>query len=1083
MAMQSDPQEKDFQFHIVEQLKKQGWLVGKSSEYNKKFAIYEPDFWAWIETTQADKWNRLQSRGANWHEDVLKRLDAELENKGTLEILRKGFNFAGVGNITVSQAEPEDERNEKVCADFKANRLTVVPELVYSVKTAENAPHFADNQALNRIDLVFFINGLPVATVELKSVFTQSLEDAKQQYRQTRLPVDKARHREPLLTEKRGAIVHFAMTEEEIEMTTKLDGNNTFFLPFNQGNNGHKGNPTFAENQPYPTAYFWQYVCKPKNWLRIFHSFVYWEEKQKVDSLSRYTKVKRLIFPRYHQFDAVTKMLEDCRLQGVGKNYLFEHSAGSGKTSTIAWTAHSLVRLRYPNGEPYFHSAIVVTDRTVLDAQLQDAIKQLDHQQGLIAAINREDKEQAGKSKSLQLEEALLGASPIIIVTIQTFPFVMEAILTNTSLQQRRFAVIIDEAHNSQTGSTASKLQATLSMQSYEEMENLTVEQLLEKIQQSRVQSKNISHFAFTATPKHSTYSLFGRPDSEGKPQPFHKYTMRQAIEEGFILDVLKGYLPYETAYKLSGDQVDNSHRVNAKQARRTLARWANLHATNVTQKVRFIVEHFHHNVAHLLNGEAKAMIVTSSRPAAVRYKLALDKLLEGNNEYKNYRTLVAFSGKLTGSEVRHNDDHNMPELFDFSDETEFSESSMNLNLPHNDLRKVFDRNEYRVMVVANKFQTGFDQPKLCAMYVDKKIANEVEIVQTYSRLNRTFAGKDQIFIVDFVNKPEVVKAAFLKYDQGAVIENIQDPNIVYNLRDELDKVEIYDAQDLAKYKKAKFDTQLLLQKNRYNIQQHEALYQVMQAPKNRFNQRLEQLKKDVKYWENEYERAVSFNDENGKNLAELNRVEADIQLKTLIQFKSNLAKFSRIYSYIAQLIDFNDGELENFASFSKLLAKLLDSVPPDEVDISGLVLSGYRINKYPTEPIAKPDDKVEEPKPIRPLPESNIQGEPTHLDYLREIIKQISATFGDIAPEDDIVQFINHLVEQLEQDAELLAQIKANSFEIAKYGKLPDAVKKAIIRALSSYHNLADLLLKNSDKSFEQVLEMVYHLIKTKLQ
>ncbi|HDR1845035.1 TPA: type I restriction endonuclease subunit R [Pasteurella multocida] len=1069
-----DPKEKDFQHHIIQALANQGWLIGESRQYNKKFALYEEDLWAWIETTQPEKWARLQNRGASFREEVLKRLDHELEKKGTLEILRKGFNFAGVGNIQLSQAEPEDERNEKVRFNFEANRLRVVPELVYSVKSV------GSESALNRIDLVMFINGLPVATVELKSVFTQSLEDAKQQYRTDRLPMDKARHKEPLLTDKRGAIVHFAMTEDEIEMTTKLDGQNTFFLPFNQGNHGHKGNPPPEQGQ-YATAYFWQIVCKPENWLRIFHAFVYWEEKEKVDSLSRYTKVKRLIFPRYHQFDAVTKMLADCKARGSGQNYLFEHSAGSGKTSTIAWTAHSLVKLRHPNGEPYFHSAVVVTDRTVLDAQLQDAIKQLDHQRGLIAAINRENKEQAGKSKSTQLEEALLGSSPIIIVTIQTFPFVMEAILTNTSLKDRRFAVIIDEAHNSQTGPTASKLQATLSLQSKEEMANLTIEELLEKIQKARVQSKNISHFAFTATPKHSTYSLFGRPNEKGIPQAFHKYTMRQAIEEGFILDVLKGYIPYETAYKLSGDAVDNSHRVEVKQAKRTLAKWANLHATNVTQKVRFIMEHFHYNVAHLLNGEAKAMIVTASRPAAVRYKLAIDKFLDEHPEYQNYRTLVAFSGKLLGKDIRHADDHNSDEIFITHDDAEYSESSMNENLPSSDLRKVFDRNDYRVMVVANKFQTGFDQPRLCAMYIDKKIANEVEIVQTYSRLNRTFAGKDQIFIIDFVNKPEVIQDAFLKYDQGAVIESVQDLNVVYNLKDELDKLEIYDAQDLEQYKLAKFDTKVLLKKDPYDKQQHRALYQATNRATALFNQRLSELKERVKQWEQAYQNAVDIGDENGKNQAELHRVEADANLKTLLQFKGNLAKFSRIYAYIAQLIDFNDSELENFASFSKLLAKRLDGVSPDEVDISGLVLSGYKIKAYditPPEPGA-----VNEPMPVQPLPNNAIQGSPSSRDYLREIIKKMSDTFGDLAPEDDIIQFINHLIEQLEQDEELIAQIKANSFIIAKQGKLPDAVKKAIIRTLSSYKNLAELLLQNSERSFEQVLEMIYQAIKQRVE
>ncbi|MGQ5719648.1 type I restriction endonuclease subunit R [Pseudochrobactrum asaccharolyticum] len=1062
--------------YIVEKLEGQGWQTGLSKQYHTEYALYPEDVVSWIKNTQPEKWDKLTAlNGSNTVNKILDRLDDELNKKGTINIFRNGFNIAGAGTIEMTESAPEDARNQSVIDKYNANILRVVPQLKYNP-----AREYA-------IDLVFFINGLPMATVEIKTEFNQTIEDAIEQYKSDRKPVDQiTKRKEPLLTPKRGAVVHFALSESQIYMTTALDGDSTFFLPFNKGNNGHAGNPPAdtAIGEDYPVAYFWEYVCQKDYWLRIFHHFVYIEKKDKVDLQGNWSVQERLIFPRYHQFDAVNKIIADIKDNGTGLNYLCEHSAGSGKTSTIAWLCHSLIRLRHDDGNPFYDSIIVVTDRTVLDDQLQDAIKQLDHQKGLIAAINRNDKENAGKAKSTQLENALLSNKPIIIVTIQTFPHVMEAILTNTSLSERNYGIVIDEAHNSQTGSTASKLQATLALESSKELENLTVEELLEKIQKARVQTKNISQFAFTATPKHSTMMLFGRTENgqpandNNLPQSFHLYTMRQAIEEGFILDVLKGYVPYKTAFKLGDDNLDDDKRVDSKGAKKALARWMTLHATNITQKVQFIIEHFHNNVANLLNGQAKAMIVTSSRPAAVRYKLAIEKYFENNPQYKNYRVLVAFSGEVTGQQVIHEDDQDS-NVFNVDQQASFTEANMNSGIPNPDLRIAFDRPEYRLMVVANKFQTGFDQPKLCAMYLDKKIANEVEVVQTLSRLNRTTTGKDRTFVIDFVNDPEWILKCFKKYDSGAEIFSVQDPNVIYTIKDNLDEVGLYTDQDLEDFKLARFKTIKDITTSSSSQATHPELFKVTDALTRRFNQDVKQLKQDIEKFEKLYDQAKADGNEAGMLKADFDRKEKDAELQKLFRFKGDLAKFGTVYSYIAQLLDLGDPELENFAAFSRLLSKRLDGQSAKEIDVSGLVLTGYGIFKRKTDTPADNSDESDLPlTPIMGTKNSDIA--PTKLSYLREIVQLISETFGDLSTREEQIVYINHLTTILRKNDTVMAQIKNNPKEIAIQGNLPRAARSAIMQALSSHQKLSSLLLRDSDQALESVLFILYQLLKS---
>lgn len=1039
-------QERHFETYVISTLKKQGWVVGDTKHYDIDHALYPKDLVAWLEATQPDKWAKFRKDHAGKELDAfMERVEKALEREGTMHVLRRGLSIAGCGHIDLSEAAPEDKRNAEVIKRYGANILRVVPQLQY---------HPMRKLA---IDLVFFINGIPVATVEVKTDFTQSADAAVQQYKDDRIPMDpKTRRREPLLTFKRGAIVHFAMSDSDIQMATKLDGENTFFLPFNQGNHGHAGNPSRPDGE-YPVAYFWEQVCQRDAWLRTFHSFVYVEKKDVVDLKGNWSKKETLIFPRFHQWAAVNKMIDDARSNGAGMQYLCEHSAGSGKTSTIAWTAHDLIKLRRDNGDAIFNSVIIVTDRTVLDSQLQDAVKQIDHQFGVIAAI---DRQKSSKSKSKQLADALIAGTPIIVVTIQTFPYAMEAILTEKGLKDKNFAVIIDEAHASQTGTNATKLQAALAMSSKGAMASMSVEELLEELQKSRVRPKNLSHFAFTATPKHSTMMLFGRTRDGGRPtktnlpESFHKYPMRQAIEEGFILDVLRGYTPYKTAFNLA-KKLDDARRVSGKAAKRALAQWMSLHPTNVTQKVQFIIEHFSGNVAHRLDGKAKAMVVTSSRAAAVRYKKGFDDYVSKHLEYAHIRSLVAFSGKLTGKQVMHADDvHLKDDVFVVDEKDEFSEASMNPDIAGQDLRVAFERPEYRVMLVADKFQTGFDQPKLVAMYIDKKIANDVEIVQTFSRLNRTAPGKDETFVIDFVNKPESVREAFSKYDDGATIEEPQDLDVVYEIRRQLEAQNIYQAGDLEAFKQARFRS--LRDISQAQDPQHKALYAATEQPTRIYNQRLKDLREAIATWEVAFEKARANKNKAGMQAADHRRKEFEAQLTGLLDFKNGLGRFCRTYAYIAQLIDFGDPELENFSAFAKLLGKRLDGVPADNVDLKGLVLTGFDIKARNDGGIAEPEKPVL--KPTGPGG-GRRSDEP---NYLKEIIERLNRLFGDATPIRDQATFVNHIAAITKENAIVMAQVENNTREQAMKGNLPGAVEKAVAQAMASHQTLATHVLRD---------------------
>lgn len=1052
-------QEVHFEAHIVDCLRAQGWRVGDHTKFDRARALYPEDVVEWVSTVETKAWEAItRMNGASANTVLLDRLVKALDSRegGTANVLRSGFALAGAGTIRMSEAMPEDDRNETTRERYAKNILRVVPQVRYSL----------DNE--NAIDLVLFINGIPVATLELKTNFTQSVELAMKQYKEDRLPKSQTGREEPLLKFKRGAVVHFAVSESLINMTTRLQGKDTFFLPFNRGNDGAKGNPPVvneAGEQTYPTSYLWNRVLQRDNWLRIFHRFVLLEKKEVRDAQDNVKVKETLIFPRFHQWEAVTNILASVRAEGAGQPYLIQHSAGSGKTNTIAWMSHSLIRVRQPGGEPYFHSVIVVTDRQVLDKQLQDAITQIEHQGGVVRAIDRETSQ---LPKSQQLAQAMLAGTPIIVCTLQTFPFAQEAILKEKSLRDRRFAVVIDEAHSSTGGSTADDLRYTLTGQTEAEWEKLTKDERLSVWQSSRQRPGNASYFAFTATPKHSTLMLFGRPKAPGlpvsadnPPVPFHLYTMQQAIEEGFILDVLKNYTSYKTAYKMAAEAAKMAdRRVDEKAGKRALAKWISLHPTNVGQKVQMIVEHFRTNVATLLNGQAKAMVVTGSRASAVSYATVLEKYCKDNG-YTNLHAMVAFSGdvdnfdKATGVKV----------VEELPKEHKFNETSMNPGLRGREMRKAFDTDEYQVMIVANKFQTGFDQPKLVAMYVDKKLSG-VEAVQTLSRLNRMYPSKDKTYVIDFANDAEEILAAFKTYYRDAAVSDVQDLNVVYDLKATLDAAHIYEPSEIEQFANKVVATGIT----------HEKLYALTQAAADRYNGRLAAAVKELEHWEAVFVKAEADGNEVGKREAELKRSEASKAKDALQIFSAGLGKFVRVYEYIAQLVDLADPGLEAYAGYVKLLKKRLQGVAAEQIDLAGLGLTHFKIAKGGQVSGIGSDG---EPRTLDPITESG-QRDPRDAQkaQLAELVEKLNLIFGDGVGDEDKVAFAVHISEKLRRDTVVMEQVENASKQDAMKAKLPQAVVNVIAGALASHQQIATKLLKDQT-SRDVFLDVVYDILK----
>jgi type I restriction enzyme R subunit len=986
--------EIEFENDLCDYLKAHGWLYSSDDAgYDVERAIFPEDLLGWIQDTQPDSWARLKSFHNGKTESVaLDRLVKVMETESSLHALRNGFKAAGAGagGFDVVQFAPAHSFNPKTKAVYDKIRLRVMRQVHYS----------AHNR--NSIDLVLFVNGIPIATLELKTDFTQGIDDAKNQYKLDRNPKDpKTKYVEPLLQFKRGALVHFAVSTSEVWMTTKLAGMDTYFLPFNKGFNGGKGNPPNKEG--YQTAYLWEEIFQKDQFLKILESFIQIERKEVVEKNGEKKVKETLIFPRYHQLDAVTKLVAAVKEEGAGKNYLFQHSAGSGKSNTIGWSAHKLATIHDAKDNKIFDTVIVITDRTVLDEQLQDTINQFSHTPGLVVSIDSEN-----GSKSGQLVEALKSGAMIIVVTLQTFPFILREIRETTALSRRNFAVIADEAHSSQTGASAGKLRKVLSSEQVEVDEAETYEEYLERETASRALPPNVSFLAFTATPKSKTLELFGRKDINGIPRPFHQYTMKQAIQEGFILDVLQNFTPYKVAYKLAHNGKDwDDKDVDKSEAAKTIARWVRLHPHNISQKVQIIVEHFRANVAWRINGEAKAMVVTDSRQAAVRYKIEMDKYIQSQGYAKELATLVAFSGDVEDSEYGAE---------------KFTEGSMNKQQKGMGIREAFATEEFKVLIVANKFQTGFDQPLLMAMYVDKRI-DGITAVQTLSRLNRTTFGKDITFVLDFVNDTETIRLAFEPYYATTDLLATTDPNMVYDLETKLGKQGIYSEQDVKNF----------IEAYRKPKARQQDIQAALSVPVSRFN--------------------GFFADADDKDDKE--------ELDRLALFEKDLGTFCRFYDFLSQIVNYADTSLEAKYLFFRHLAPL---IKPENrrlpIDLAGLEMTHYKLQAGEAQSIKLAGDV--------PIPGGGGAGSGASKDpevvRLEELLNRLNDLFPEITDTDRINLFNNAKAKMLDSE-ELRKQANANTEDQFIHSpKFEEEMLDSLISSMDSHRAMTTKLL-NDDK------------------
>ena len=1006
--------EIEFEKELAEYLAACGWLYSPNDTgYDRERALFPDDLLGWLADSQLEQLDKVVKPGsgdmakqqAQLLDRIVKVLDTPLDNGGgTLNLLRKGFSHLAA-KFQMCVFKPESTLNEKRNADYAAVRVRVMRQVHFST---------ADQRS---VDLVFFVNGLPVTTAELKTDFTQTVADAITQYKTSRLPKDPASGTvQPLFVSGARALVHFAVSNDEVWMTTKLSGDTTHFLPFNRGTeDGGAGNPLNPTGSK--STYLWERVLQRDAWLNILGRLMYIKHESSTDPISgRTSKSSSLRFPRFHQWEAVTDLTAMVTAEGVGKRYLIQHSAGSGKTDSIAWTAHRMARLQVHNMK-VFDSVIVVTDRNVLDAQLQDAIKQIDNDQGIVVAIDREEAAKAGGSKSGVLATALTQGKLIIVVTIQTFPFAMDEIRKNKGLKGKTFAVIADEAHSSQSGQIASKLKSVLSAEELKDIEEggeVDIEALLAAEATERAQSANISYFAFTATPKGKTLELFGRnsmPDA--KPVPFHVYTMKQAIEEGYILDVLTGYHSFKLAFQV-GQNAASGGDVDQAQATKEVMRWVKLNPQTIAQKAAIIVEHFHENVADLLDGHAKAMVVTDSRKAAVRYKLAIDSFIATKGY--GYGTLVAFSGAVADPESGPGD---------------FTEASMNPGV--HDLRTSFRGNEYKVMIVANKFQTGFDQPLLCAMYVDR-ILSGVTAVQTLSRVNRTYRTPSGVQktaamtqVVDFVNEPELIRMAFEPYFTDAFLETETDPNLVHDVAAKLDTAGIYTQAEIDQCAEA-FVTG----------KGNNALAAAIDPGKKRFAER--------------YQAALIDNGGEGDKAA----------LAEMDMFRKDVRSFVRLYDFMSQIIDYGDPGLEKKQIYLRHLERVIQ---PDNytapIDLSDVVLKKVKqIDR----------GRIDIGLGVRVgLSGITAAGSGEKRDPQMVAFQQVLDRLNDLFGSEDFtesqkVSFLEALMQTLLDDHALVQQAKVNSAkQFVESPDFDDAVTGAVADNQGAHEKMSDYFFTNA--------------------
>ncbi|MEB3311996.1 MAG: type I restriction endonuclease [Snowella sp.] len=873
-----------------------GYHSGNSSDYDPENALFPSEIVNFIQNTQLKKWEKLSKTNPHNAETVLiDSLTKELKGRGMLDVLRNGFKCYGT-KFQIAYFQPNTGMNPDTLALYGKNRLTCTRQV--TIKTGRIP------------DMILSINGLPIATLELKNAFTGSrAENAIYQYKNERDPKD------PLFIFKERCLVHFAVGTEEVYMTTKLDGKNTYFLPFNKGNRNGAGNP--SDPKGYRVSYLWQEVLQRDSILDILARFLHIKTEKidiKTENGIKHHIKETVIFPRYHQLDVVRKLIAHSKQHKSGHNYLIQHSAGSGKSNSIGWLAHRLSNLHDEQDQKIFHSVIVITDRTVLDQQLQDTIYQFEHKAGVVQKIDE---------NTQQLATALSDGTSIIISTIQKFPFITQAIKTlekkgkklNINTANKRFAIIIDEAHSSQTGETAIELRKILNQDGIEaaianqileddldeeDLSDAAKKELLRE-QLKRTKQPNLSYFAFTATPKQKTLLVFDEPGDTGEA-PFHLYTMRQAIEEGYIKDVLANYTCYKRYYELIKLSQDDPELPRRKTAQ-AITRFVELHPHNIAQKVEIIIEHFRNHTRHKIGGRAKAMVVTSSREQAVTYKLAFDKYVKEKG-YTDIKCLVAFSGSVS--------------LQEYPEQT-FTEVNMNGGIKSKEIPKKFESEEYQVLLVANKFQTGFDQPLLHTMFVDKRLAG-VQAVQTLSRLNRTAQGKEDTFVLDFVNSQEDIYQAFKPYYEETPIGEGADPQQLNDLSHQLYTWQLFSHDDVNQWCEIWFRPKTSLTGG-----EHQKLNSLLDPIIDRY-----------------------------LNLADLDQE----------QFKKQLTSFRNLYLFLAQIIPYQDSDLEKLYAYGRfLLKKLPRNTEVPKIDLSGdIELKFYRLERVSEGSINLNDGETPEP-------------------------------------------------------------------------------------------------------------------------
>jgi len=1014
--------EDKFEDEICEHLATNGWLYDdkNAAGYDRELALFPADVLDWVQRTQPDEWATLvKNHGDGTGSVLLNRLRDSLDKSGTLHVLREGFDVLGVRkSIKMAQFRPASGINPDIMQRYNENRLRVVRQVRYSVHNE------------NSIDVVLFLNGVPVSTAELKTDFTQSIVDAVDQYKYDRNPKSAGQTAEPLLSFPGGALVHFAVSSREVQMATKLAGKKTYFLPFNQGSNGPgkdgtKGNPLNPNGNQ--TAYLWEDVWQRDRWLDILGRYLIIEKDDK-------KQPKTLIFPRYHQLDVTRKLLTSVLAEGPGQKYLIQHSAGSGKSKSIAWTAHFLGDLHDATNQKMFDSVIVVSDRKVIDGQLQDEIELLERKKGVVATIKSKS-----SSKSSQLSEALSGDKKIVVCTIQTFPFALDAVRELSATEGKRFAVIADEAHSSQTGQAASKLKELLSSDEQADLEDggeISTEDVLASQMASRAAEDGITYIAFTATPKSKTLETFGRPvdpsqpvSKDNLPQPFHVYSMQQAIEEGFILDVLQNYMTYKLAFKLAnnGKEWDETE-VDHSTAMKGLMRWVRLHPYNISQKVQIVVEHYREKVSQLLNGNAKAMVVTSSRQEAVRWQLAIKKYIDSVGY--PMKALVAFSGEVIDKE---------------SGPEPFKETSVELNpgLNGRDIREAFKCEEYQILLVANKFQTGFDQPLLCAMYVDKKLAG-IQAVQTLSRLNRCYEKegikKETTYVLDFVNDSGDVLSAFKTYFTTAQLADITDREIVLDLRTKLDASGLYDEPEVDRV------VNVVLNPNGKQKQLEAAIAPVADRI----------LKKYVAAKE-ERKQAIGRKDKDGEN-------SAKEKMDALLLFKADVSTYLRVYTFLSQIFDYMNTDYEKRAIFFKYLVKLLKFDREKEgVDLSDVVLTHHNLKNLGQQAMNLPGQEYPELAPIDGAGTGSVKDPKKTL--LAELIAKLNEAFGSDLTDGDQLSFATTLGTKMRESDVLIKQAENNSKEqFANSPDLDNEMLNAIMEALDAHNELSRRALDSEE-------------------